>query len=182
MKCINCGKEIPENSKFCMECGTSVVQKEITCKKCGQALPAGAKFCSNCGVSTEVFEASLLSKNDKGFPIVLKLKKQMLGGMPVDIYIDDEFVDTLRSGGDFINYNLAAEKATSEIKIRIVMMYLFKNSCSLYITLNLNEREPKSITIFQNFSTNKPDVEIVGFDVISRTLSGNEKYSSPKTY
>ena len=33
MKCINCGKEIPENSKFCMECGTSVVQKEITCKK-----------------------------------------------------------------------------------------------------------------------------------------------------
>ena len=63
-----------------------------------------------------------------------------------------------------------------------IMMYLFKNSCSLYITLNLNEREPKSITIFQNFSTNKPDVEIVGFDVISRTLSGNEKYSSPKTY
>lgn len=118
MKCADCGKEMPENSKFCMECGRAVVQEEIICKKCGQALPAGAKFCNNCGESITTNE---IMSSIKDIPVIIKLKKQMLGSQPADIYINDEFLGTLRSG-DFINYNLAAEKASSEIKIRIAMI------------------------------------------------------------
>lgn len=176
MKCTYCEKDIPENSKFCMECGKAIVQEEFACKKCGQVLPTDAKFCNNCGESITTDE---IMSSIKDIPVIIKLKKQMLGSQPADIYIDDEFLGTLRSG-DFINYSLAAEKASSEIKIRIAMLYLFNKAINLYITLKPNETESKSITVFQSFNTNKPDVEIVGFDVISRTQSGIEKYNSPK--
>lgn len=44
--CPNCNSEVPENSKFCMECGASLAAK---CAKCGAELPRGAKFCLECG-------------------------------------------------------------------------------------------------------------------------------------
>ncbi len=46
MKCINCKKEIPEGSKFCMHCGTKV----IICNSCKYGpLPSVAKYCPKCG-------------------------------------------------------------------------------------------------------------------------------------
>lgn len=75
--CANCGAEIPENSKFCLQCGEKVIpavpegmtvcpacgktvakgkfclecgHKFITvCPGCGKELPEGAKFCLECG-------------------------------------------------------------------------------------------------------------------------------------
>ncbi|MBQ9355767.1 MAG: zinc ribbon domain-containing protein [Prevotella sp.] len=49
MKCFKCNAEIPDGSKFCMECGAKqeVLQK---CPSCGtEGLPLEAKFCPNCG-------------------------------------------------------------------------------------------------------------------------------------
>ena len=43
-KCYKCGASIPENSKFCPECGAKQV-----CPKCGAPLVSGAKFCPECG-------------------------------------------------------------------------------------------------------------------------------------
>lgn len=76
-KCANCGADLPEKSKFCLECGEKVVppvpegmvicpecgntvakgkfciecgHKFVTaCPKCGNELPSGAKFCLECG-------------------------------------------------------------------------------------------------------------------------------------
>jgi len=74
--CPNCNSEVPENAKFCLECGTKIVHLEehevicpvcgkktnkgkfcmecgaplvAKCKKCGAELPNGAKFCLECG-------------------------------------------------------------------------------------------------------------------------------------
>ena len=74
--CPNCNCEVPENAKFCLECGTKIVHLEeneiicpvcgkktnkgkfcmecgaplvAKCKKCGAELPNGAKFCLECG-------------------------------------------------------------------------------------------------------------------------------------
>ncbi|MBQ9355768.1 MAG: zinc ribbon domain-containing protein [Prevotella sp.] len=57
MKCYKCNAEIPDGSKFCMECGAEQ-KKDKTCPKCGMAgLPEEALFCPNCGQSL---------KNDSG--------------------------------------------------------------------------------------------------------------------
>lgn len=52
IKCPNCGSEVPENSKFCLECGTKMAT-EWQCKNCGEMVPANAKFCGNCGSRRE---------------------------------------------------------------------------------------------------------------------------------
>ncbi len=49
--CPNCNSEVPENSKFCNECGTKIVllnENEVICPACGQKTNKG-KYCSECG-------------------------------------------------------------------------------------------------------------------------------------
>lgn len=75
--CANCGAALPQNAKFCLQCGEKVVPPipegmvvcpecgktvvkgkfcpecgyrfVLTCAKCGNELPVGAKFCLECG-------------------------------------------------------------------------------------------------------------------------------------
>lgn len=52
MKCNNCGKDIPNESKFCMFCGTIIeTPKDIECPKCKNKNPLDAAFCTECGHS-----------------------------------------------------------------------------------------------------------------------------------
>ncbi len=49
--CSKCGAELPENAKFCLECGEKVVilkEDEMICPSCGKPTPKG-KFCMECG-------------------------------------------------------------------------------------------------------------------------------------
>ncbi len=48
MKCKKCGKMLPENAKFCFECGAKVEQ-ELICSVCGAKMPVGYKYCMECG-------------------------------------------------------------------------------------------------------------------------------------
>lgn len=51
IKCPNCGNELPDNVKFCMECGTKIVSladHEMICPACGKKTSKG-KFCMECG-------------------------------------------------------------------------------------------------------------------------------------
>lgn len=51
IKCLNCGKELPANAKFCLECGTKIevlADNEMICPACGKKTPKG-KFCMECG-------------------------------------------------------------------------------------------------------------------------------------
>lgn len=47
MHCPKCQMAIPSGSKFCAECGTSLLPK--TCAKCHITLSPTAKFCAECG-------------------------------------------------------------------------------------------------------------------------------------
>lgn len=50
MKCNKCSQEIPDNSKFCLHCGTKVeVHDGVVCPKCGFKNPSDATFCTECG-------------------------------------------------------------------------------------------------------------------------------------
>jgi class 3 adenylate cyclase/predicted ATPase len=46
MHCTNCAAEVPEQRKFCGQCGAAVVRR---CAACGAANPALNKFCGECG-------------------------------------------------------------------------------------------------------------------------------------
>ena len=49
--CKKCGKILPANAKFCLECGTKVevlADNEMICPVCGKKNPKG-KFCLECG-------------------------------------------------------------------------------------------------------------------------------------
>ena len=46
--CPSCGTKLPANAKFCMNCGSSLIQKR-SCPKCGSEIPDDAKFCLSCG-------------------------------------------------------------------------------------------------------------------------------------
>ena len=49
--CPKCGKPLPPNAKFCLECGTKIEQiatNEMLCPSCGKKTPKG-KFCMECG-------------------------------------------------------------------------------------------------------------------------------------
>ena len=57
-KCPQCGKKIPSNSKFCIECGEELKEKPNTkgenlpgkiCSQCGSSNPSHSKFCLECG-------------------------------------------------------------------------------------------------------------------------------------
>lgn len=52
-QCPNCGKSVPANAKFCLDCGTRIetlAQNEIICPSCGKKTAKG-KFCMECGAS-----------------------------------------------------------------------------------------------------------------------------------
>lgn len=50
LTCTNCGTNIPNGAKFCMNCGAKAeIPKQIFCIQCGSPIPADAKFCMNCG-------------------------------------------------------------------------------------------------------------------------------------
>jgi membrane protease subunit (stomatin/prohibitin family) len=48
--CVNCNAEIPSGSKFCMKCGAPQ-QSEKFCNNCGAKLPANSRFCNECGTA-----------------------------------------------------------------------------------------------------------------------------------
>lgn len=49
-RCIKCNHEISKGAKFCPECGE---KQEVVCKNCGAKLSPGTKFCSECGTKVE---------------------------------------------------------------------------------------------------------------------------------
>lgn len=51
--CPNCSSEVPEHSKFCLECGTKIEilnENEVICPACGKKTNKG-KFCMECGAA-----------------------------------------------------------------------------------------------------------------------------------
>jgi class 3 adenylate cyclase/tetratricopeptide (TPR) repeat protein len=58
VQCPGCKADIPEGSKFCLECGAALFGR---CPSCGVANPASAKFCPECGRKLAVTGADTAS-------------------------------------------------------------------------------------------------------------------------
>lgn len=51
MECRNCGANMAEDAKFCVQCGTKV-STALVCKHCGVQIEKTDKFCPQCGLRT----------------------------------------------------------------------------------------------------------------------------------
>ena len=47
--CPKCGAEVKKGTKFCSECGASLIVQKKKCIKCGAEINADMKFCPECG-------------------------------------------------------------------------------------------------------------------------------------
>ena len=48
MNCPSCGRENPDGSLFCKQCGRRL-SETVTCPVCGELSPADGNFCIRCG-------------------------------------------------------------------------------------------------------------------------------------
>jgi hypothetical protein len=48
--CTACQNELPENARFCPQCGEKVFEETLTCPDCGAENGINSKFCFHCGV------------------------------------------------------------------------------------------------------------------------------------
>jgi class 3 adenylate cyclase/predicted ATPase len=55
MHCTNCAAEVPEQRKFCGQCGAAIVRR---CAACGATNPAPNNFCGDCGTRLRVDSAA----------------------------------------------------------------------------------------------------------------------------
>lgn len=58
MICTNCGKEIREGDKFCIECG-SKIETLLFCTNCGEKIKKDGEFCTNCGMKVRKTETPI---------------------------------------------------------------------------------------------------------------------------
>ena len=53
--CVSCGKTLPEDARFCGDCGVKAEPRLPTrCTDCEATLPEGAKFCLRCGAKVPI--------------------------------------------------------------------------------------------------------------------------------
>jgi len=80
LSCPNCQAQLPDDAKFCAECGTQVSEekpKPRFCLQCGVLLTENAKFCLACGKPVTEDETSWHQKKDEAF------EKEMIAESPV---------------------------------------------------------------------------------------------------
>lgn len=58
MFCTQCGKEVPNDARFCGFCGHAMVPPKPVCPACGCELTEQTAFCTHCGARTNVQPAS----------------------------------------------------------------------------------------------------------------------------
>lgn len=70
MYCEKCGKQLNDNDKFCISCGTKVEEDiqtdHICCPNCGSVLNDDDQFCTSCGSKIGYEESTSADFDDEG--------------------------------------------------------------------------------------------------------------------
>ena len=126
MKCIYCGKEIDDKSKFCKYCGSSVPPKnerpnsdtskgsKQVCESCGAELKPGMKFCTKCGTPVKTnndksYATGNLNANNKT-PKKKEKSKESSGGKTAIIVISIVVAALVVMAGAFFGGKFIMEK------------------------------------------------------------------------
>ncbi|MBO4858981.1 MAG: SUMF1/EgtB/PvdO family nonheme iron enzyme [Treponema sp.] len=83
-KCIKCGKELPEKSNFCFNCGFPVGTLQVlrSCTECGNTLSTIDRYCSKCGVPVKTILVNDGSIQTEDVPQVKLDKRPTMVSVP----------------------------------------------------------------------------------------------------
>lgn len=124
MICSKCNCEIPDSSKFCINCGATVSAPADTkkfCENCGLELPKGARFCAVCGAPVnsgavpEVKPADVLAPEVKSADVLAPVTL----GAPVSAQPDISLEKTAELSEDRASEVVPAENVESGFSIPI---------------------------------------------------------------
>lgn len=109
MRCQSCGADLPEDARFCIECGSAVTRTEVStgstvvlpqttqksglaCSSCGAANPDFAIFCVQCGrriASSGADYVDIVRTDDSetALPSLPQTGQRILGGSSVIILL-----------------------------------------------------------------------------------------------
>src|SRR5688572_3824702 len=84
MECRTCKADVPEGSRFCIECGASLPH---ACPSCGHSNPQHAKFCANCGkrLTTGAVTAPAAAPAEAASPSTSAAERRQLTVMFADL-------------------------------------------------------------------------------------------------
>ena len=108
-KCPNCGSEVTDNAKFCLECGSSLKPVVPVCPNCGEEVPKG-KFCPMCGTSVTTVKATVTKTETFEFEMSHKTSK----GVFDEDYFSSSNKKNNNSFDDLLNDKLLEKKAKTE--------------------------------------------------------------------
>ena len=96
MECPSCLVNVPEERRFCTECGAPLPSR---CPSCGCLNPLGSKFCGDCGA--EFGPVSTLARPDQPAPpqSTAYAERRQLTVMFCDLVGSTALVDAARSRG-----------------------------------------------------------------------------------
>src|SRR6187402_821798 len=102
MHCTNCAAEVPEQRKFCGQCGAATVRR---CAACGATNPAPNNFCGDCGTRLRVDSAAPIPAACDSRPIERRqltvLFCDLVGSTALSARLDPEdFRDVIRAYQD----------------------------------------------------------------------------------
>lgn len=114
MKCVNCGQEIPDETKFCPYCGTSQMMK---CVNCDQEIPGGTKFCPYCGAKQIIYVAPESAEQPLANERPESLEQTLVNERPdTPEYIPaNEQAETLEQGAENESGQAPSEAAAQEL-------------------------------------------------------------------
>ncbi len=114
MKCVNCGQEIPDETKFCPYCGTSQMMK---CVNCDQEIPGGTKFCPYCGAKQIIYVAPESAEQPLANERPESLEQTLVNERPdTPEYIPaNEQAETLEQGAENESGQTPSEAAAQEL-------------------------------------------------------------------
>ena len=66
LPCPKCNTPVQQGTKFCPNCGQSMVPQKATCVKCNNEINQGTKFCPECGASQDLSCSNCRTKLNPG--------------------------------------------------------------------------------------------------------------------